>query len=89
MVDLVHNKKIIIIGPAPDDEIQSLEILNEYDISVGANYVSGRDMKFNISYYGALIKRKIDPAILVNSFKDLDFACIVSPYLDMLKLNPI
>jgi hypothetical protein len=88
MVDLVHNKKIIIIGPAPDDEIQSLEILNKYDISVGANYVSGRDTKFNISYYGGLIK-KVDPAIVVNSFKDLDFACIVSPYLDMLKFDPI
>ena len=89
MVNLVQNKKIIVIGPAQDDEIQSLKTFNKYDISVGANYISGRDMKLNISYYSGLIKKKINPAILVNSFKDLDFACIVPPYLNMLKLNPI
>ena len=89
MVDLVQNKKIIIIGPAPDDEVQSLEILNKYDISVGANYVSGRDTKFNISYYGGGLLNIVDPTIVVNSLKDLDFACIVSPYLDMLKFDPI
>ena len=88
MVNLVQNKKIIVIGPAPDDKVHSLEKLNKYDLSIGANYVSDISAKTNISYYSGFIK-KAGSDTVINSLKDLDIACIQSQYFKLLRLNPI
>ena len=86
MTNLVKDKKLIVIGPAPDSELNSMSVVNDYDISVGPNYLSGRDYKFNISYYIALTK-KVNIEVLIKSFKDLNFACIASQYYYLIKSN--
>lgn len=86
MLSLVQNKKVIVIGPAPDDRAHTLEKLNEYDVSVSANYVSGISSKSNISYYSGFVK-KAGSENVIKSIKDLDLACIQSQYLNLLKTN--
>ena len=88
MIDLVKDKKVIVIGPAPDDELKSDDLFKKFDVSVGPNYVSDRDTKFNISYYVALIK-KVKTDLIYNSFKKLDFACVASQYYKLIDLSKI
>ncbi len=88
MIDLVKDKKVIVIGPAPDDEFKSDDLYKKFDVSVGPNYVCDRDTKFNISYYVALIK-KVKTDLIYNSFKKLDFACVASQYYKLIDLSKI
>ena len=63
-------------------------IYKKIDVTVGPNYVSDRDTKFNIYYYVALIK-KIKTDLIYNSFKKLDFACVASQYFKLIDLSKI
>ena len=85
MLNLVKNKRIIIIGPAYDEEINTK---NQYDVCVSANFLSGRDDKVDISYYGNIIK-DVGAKKVLTSFKDLEFACVTPEFLKLLNLTPI
>ncbi len=85
MINLVKNKRIIIIGPADDEEINTK---NQYDVCVSANFLSGRDDKVDISYYGNIIKN-VGAKKVSTSFKDIEFACVTPEFLKLLNLTPI
>ena len=67
MIDLIKNKKVIVIGPAPDDELKSDDLYKKFDVSVGPNYIL-TEIEIQYFYYVALIK-KVKADLIYDSFK--------------------
>lgn len=88
MLDLIKNKKVIILGPAEDKEFNNKNYKNNYDISVMVNYLHGRDLKPDISYYGQTLK-KTNEELTYKSINDLKYACIFPEYLKLKKFSQI